>query len=562
MITLLIVTTIISVAMYYYSQNMIYRDLTSYLYSAQSEMCKSMELIINDVNMASVRLLSRRSLYQLINDKTIPENEKTVLAREQLISQMKEYNIIGDVAIITEDGKSYKMTSDEYIALPDRAFLDSIDSSQTISYSDGIVKDNMGEAYIMIGRKFKNLDTGKTNGYLIIYLKSNNLLKIYNHVLIDNSFSMIVNRDGKIMSAVDSSNIGKTIYDFDYNKMTDSSINHIDYKGEKMVVANTSFSKQLKSIGFSWQILTYIKEKSVQNITKKISYNVWIISSISAIIAVVLSFFTVTYILKPLRRLQAAMKGFKGFRQNIKVSGESGTGYDEIWELEKAYVDMVDRIDELIIKNNEEKEKQRELELSALQAQINPHFLYNTLDAIVWLAKIKKQPEIEKITMALAKFFRMSLHKGDKFITVSEEISLVQNFVVIEQMRFPNELQISYNIEENILGTHILKLILQPVVENALKHGIREKKENGRIEISGMKYGNMIIFEVMDNGKGFDPQMLDEFDNFDKSKSGGYGLKNVDERIKLEYGEKYGISIFSQPNNGTTVIIKLGIKEL
>ncbi|WP_163192339.1 cache domain-containing sensor histidine kinase [Clostridium thermarum] len=559
LLILMIATVIITVALFFYSQSMIYKDLTSYLYSAQSEMCKSMDLIINDVNMASVKLLSREGLYQLIYNRLIPDSEKYSIVKQQLVSEMSNYDIIGEVVIISADGKVYKMSDDNYITLPDRAFLDGIDKSKTITYSDGIARGSNNETYIMIGRKFRNLDTGNTNGYLIIYLKSNNLMKIYNHVLINNSFSMLVNSNGTIMSSVDSENVGKTIFDYDYSNLGVKGLRHIDYRGEKMVVAGTSFSKQLKTIGFDWHILTYIKENSIQAITRQISYNVWIISAISAVIAIALSFLTVAYISKPLRRLQAAMKGFRGIRQNVQVSDRV---YDEIGELEKAYVDMVNRIDELIIKNNEEKEKQRELELSALQAQINPHFLYNTLDAIVWLAKIKKQPDIEKITMALAKFFRLSLHKGDKFITVGEEISLVQSFVVIEQMRFPNQLDITYNIAEDIMDIYILKLILQPVVENALKHGIREKKENGKIQINGMRYEDMIIFEVMDNGMGFDPHMLDEYDNLDKSKSGGYGLKNVDERIKLEYGNKYGITIFSQPNCGTTVIIKVGIKTL
>lgn len=559
LITLLIVITMISAAMYVYSQSSIYKDLTSYLYSAQSEMRKSMDLVINDVNMASVGLLARGGLYQMVNDDSLSDADKNSLIKKQLGAMMKEYDIVGEVAIITNDGRTYKMTDDDYVALPDRGFLDSIDKTQTITFSDGIARNKSGENYIMVGRKFRNLDTGSTNGYLIIYLKSNNLLKVYNHVLISNSFSMLINNDGRIMSSVDSQNIGKTIFDYNYSELGTKGLYHMEFRGEKMVVANTSFSDQLRAIGFDWHILTYIKEESIQTITKQISYNIWIISTVSLIIAVILSFLTVSYILKPLRHLQSAMKRFKGVRQSMDVKERA---HDEIWELEKAYVDMVDRIDELIIKNNEEKEKQRELELSALQAQINPHFLYNTLDAIVWMAKIKKQTDIEKITMALARFFRLSLHKGDKFITVKEEISLVQSFVVIEQMRFPNELQITYNIADDALDIPILKLILQPVVENALKHGIREKKENGKIEINGMKYEDMVIFEVMDNGKGFDPQMLDEYDNLDKSKSGGYGLKNVDERIKLEYGNKYGITILSQPDKGTTVIIKAGIKKV
>ncbi|GKU27662.1 cache domain-containing sensor histidine kinase [Clostridium folliculivorans] len=559
-ITLMVVTIIISAVMNFYSNRIIYSDLTAYLYSAQSELCQSMDLVINDVNMASVRLLSRQVYNQIINDDSITYEEKQRRIKEQLLSQMKEYDNIADVVIITKEGKSYRMADDEKLSLPDKNFLDKIDDSGKITYSDGVVKDKNGQAYIMIGRKFRNLDTGRINGYLVTYVKSNNLIKIYNHLLVNNSFSMIVNSEGKIMSSMDSESIGETIYDYKFSSIVDKKLNHIDFKGEKMVVANTAFDKQLKDIGFNWYILTYIKEENIDMITRQISYNVWIISTVSAVIAIALSFLTVAYILKPLRRLQAAMKGFKGGKQSIGIAKEAKV-HDEFFELEKAYVDMVERIDELIVKNNEEKEKQRELELAAMQAQINPHFLYNTLDTIVWMAKIKKEPDIEKITMALSRFFRMSLHKGEKYITISEEISLIQSFVVIEQMRFPNELQISYNIPDDILDEYILKLTIQPIVENALKHGVRGKKENGRIEINGMKYDNMLIFEVIDNGKGFDPKMLDEFDNLDKSKSGGYGLKNVDERIKLEYGSKYGISILSQPNKGTTVIIRVARRE-
>ena len=277
-----------------------------------------------------------------------------------------------------------------------------------------------------------------------------------------------------------------------------------------------------------------------------------------SVIAIFLALYISFNITKPLAKLKSKLDLIGKGKLSLVFSEGSN---DEIEALEQSFNNMVLRIQELIQKNNSEKEKQRELELTALQAQINPHFVYNTLDAIGWIAKLKKQVDIERMVLALATFFRISLHKGDKFITVAEEILLVESFVSIEQLRFPDKVEVTYDIPEDIKNCLILKIILQPLVENAIKHGISNKKGKGHIVITGYRRGNDLKLEVKDDGVGFDLDATDSKTVYKDFQHSGYGLRNVDERIKLEYGPDYGLVFQSEKNIGSTVTVLVKIRE-
>ena len=227
---------------------------------------------------------------------------------------------------------------------------------------------------------------------------------------------------------------------------------------------------------------------------------------------------------------------------------------DELYKLEEKYDEMITHIFELIQKNREDAEIQRQLELEALQMQINPHFLYNTLDAVTWMARLKKEPEIEKLAVNLAKFFRLSLHKGDKFITVGEELELTAHYLEIDKIRFPDRVTVKFETDESLVNYMTLKLILQPIVENAVKYAFEDQK--GCLTIRTRLSDGDIVFEVEDNGVGFDVES-GMVSHKKRSELGGFGLKNVNERIKLEYGEKYGLEVFSQKGKGTKVTIRI-----
>ena len=276
---------------------------------------------------------------------------------------------------------------------------------------------------------------------------------------------------------------------------------------------------------------------------------------------------TIIVILVSTRIAYTITKPIVSLRDHVNKLGNGKTDVvlstnakDEIWELENSFNKMVVRIQDLIERNNQEKEKQKEMELIALQAQINPHFIYNTLDAIGWMAKLKKETEIERMVMALSTFFRTSLHKGEQYIMVKEEIELVESYVTIEKMRFPEKFDIIYNISDEIRDCLMLKIILQPLVENAIKHGISEKEGKGLITINGYAEDEDLVFEVIDDGVGFDVCTKEFQAAYNHIKRSGYGLRNVDERIKLEYGDDYGLKFESEKGKGTRVYVRLKIK--
>jgi two-component system sensor histidine kinase YesM len=217
---------------------------------------------------------------------------------------------------------------------------------------------------------------------------------------------------------------------------------------------------------------------------------------------------------------------------------------------------MVNRINTLINEVYKGKLFQKEAEMKALQAQINPHFLYNSLSLINWKAIEAKQPDISRITLLLSKFYRTSLNKGKNITSIKDEISNIQSYIDIQLMMHDNGFDVEYELDDKIMEYCIPNLLLQPIVENAIDHGIDMNTERkGVIKVSGRyKEEDVIEISVSDNGVGMSEetahQMLTE-------SSKGYGVKNVNERIKHFYGEEYGITVKSIEGEGTDIIIRI-----
>jgi two-component system sensor histidine kinase YesM len=223
---------------------------------------------------------------------------------------------------------------------------------------------------------------------------------------------------------------------------------------------------------------------------------------------------------------------------------------------------MVGRIRELVDAEVKEQENLKKAELRALQAQINPHFLYNTLDTIIWMAESKKTDQVIAIVRALSNFFRISLSKGRDWITIGEEVDRTRSYLTIQKMRYRDILDFRIEMDEAVAGNTVLKLILQPLVENALYHGIKNKRQGGTIVIRVQPQGaDRVRLEVEDNGIGFTPEKLAQVNRELNDSSGeirlqsGYGIGNVNTRIKLYYGREYGVSIASEHQAGTCASI-------
>lgn len=255
-------------------------------------------------------------------------------------------------------------------------------------------------------------------------------------------------------------------------------------------------------------------------------------------------------ITRPLQKMVGSFQKVQSGDFTVSVEPSSLV---EINELSSNFNKMVETIYLLLKKIEIANEKERDAELKALQAQINPHFLYNTLDLIYWMTD---QPEVAEIIQYLGKFFRLSLSKGKNIITIKEEIDHVSVYLRIQSIRFKEKFTYKIVVHEEIFKYSILKIILQPLVENSLLHGFKYKKKGGLIQIYDEIFEDKIIIYVEDNGTGVDIERIKHIlDGHQISK--GYGITNVDERIRLQYGEQYGLSYKNIHGSGAQVKVTL-----
>ena len=238
------------------------------------------------------------------------------------------------------------------------------------------------------------------------------------------------------------------------------------------------------------------------------------------------------------------------------------TSVAELHELTESLNSMAGRLQDLIDENRREQENLKKSELRALQAQINPHFLYNTLDAIVWLAEAGQTREVIHITRALSDFFRISLSQGKDWIPLSEEIKHLTGYLTIQKIRYRDILDYQIEIPDELGSCQVLKLLLQPLVENAIYHGIKHRRGRGLVKVTGRMEGAWLILQVQDNGAGMSPErLLQVRDGLsgDGGESAGYGLFNVNKRIQLYYNQVQGVEIESAEGVGTQVSLRVPV---
>lgn len=245
------------------------------------------------------------------------------------------------------------------------------------------------------------------------------------------------------------------------------------------------------------------------------------------------------------------------FSQSVEFIGK-----DEIGQLGQRYDQMVKQINLLIHDVVQSKLEQRNAELKTLQAQIQPHFLYNTLNTICWTAERNGQKDIADMTYALSKVFRITLNDGKDFITLKEELKLVENYLYLQEMRFKPKFTYEIEVHPEAENLIIPKLLIQPFVENAVIHGIEPSSESGFIYISANHEGNIVRIKIIDNGVGMSEEQLRKLNSynlkeFDRQQGAGYAIYNVKERLKHVYGEKAEITFYAIKGCGTRVEIQI-----
>jgi two-component system sensor histidine kinase YesM len=235
---------------------------------------------------------------------------------------------------------------------------------------------------------------------------------------------------------------------------------------------------------------------------------------------------------------------------NVKVNSQ-----DEFGQLSQSFDNMVVKLKDYMDKEFNEQKKKSEMKFQILQNQINPHFLYNTLDSVKWLATIQNVPNISEMVTSLINLLRYNLLDTDRLTTLAEEIEGVKNYIVIQKYRYGNIFTVSYNISESIMSCKILRFILQPIVENAIYHGFENLSKQGAIEINAYQTDQNLTIEVIDNGSGPGIDNIGENIVYQRSDSfNGIGLNNIQERIQLYFGAQYGLKLFAGENNKGTIV--------
>ena len=242
---------------------------------------------------------------------------------------------------------------------------------------------------------------------------------------------------------------------------------------------------------------------------------------------------------------------------------------NEVYQLAHDCDIAVKKVRDLIEQNRKDSEQRRLLELRALQAQINPHFLYNTLDSIIWMVELGENVKAIDITSNLARFFRLGISRGSEIITIRTEIEYLETYLSIQKTRYENKLDYEISFQPELYGFRILKLLVQPLVENAIYHGIKNKETPGIVRVYGEREGGTMLIRVSDDGVGMDPPRLEALrrslresaDYEAEASSGGVGVHNVQGRIALYFGAEYGLAFESTPGVGTTATVRIPLVE-
>lgn len=328
--------------------------------------------------------------------------------------------------------------------------------------------------------------------------------------------------------------------------------NHLEsFQGAKRIVT-------VKTVGYTgWKIVSIMPLADVsKNYYDFRSFIVFILL-FTIFLMIFANFFVSSRIADPIKALEESVKELEKGAMDVDIA--VGGSY-EIRHLGNTIRSMVDEMRRLMDDIVAEHESKRKSELDALQSQINPHFLYNTLDSIVWMIENERYEGATSMVTALARLFRISLSKGRNIISVSDELTHAKNYLTIQKIRYKNKFTVDINAEPETLGLSTIKLIIQPLLENAIYHGMEAMYDDGCISVSTYIKEGALYIDVADNGIGIPPSTIEKLlaeETEERSGGSGVGLINVHQRIRLCFGNDYGLSIQSEPDSGTTVSIKL-----
>lgn len=491
--------------------------------------------------------------------------DKDDISRElSLLYEANKDNLVS-IACFTRDGellgaapvgslkKNVNITAQSW-------FQDASDKMENLHFSDlhvqNIFENKSGRYYwvVSLSRGVELTNDGKmSGGILLVDMNFSGIQQLFTEVNNDGKgYVYLIGRDGEIIYHPRQNLIFSNI--IQENNQTastyDEGVHNEEFQGEQRVVV-------VKTVGYTgWKIVSVVSKESLFSDLNQTR----MMALLNLVLAIFLMIFVNQYvavrITDPLKKLEKSIQGIEMKQQPVVYIG----GPPEIQHLGLTIRFMVEELQELTDKMVKEQEEKRKNELDALQSQINPHFLYNTLDSIMWMIESERYEDAVSMVQALGRLLRISLSRGKNVISVGDELQHARSYLAIQKYRYKNKFTSYFEVEPDIEQYKTIKLVIQPLIENAIYYGMEYMDGEGEIHIRAYTRDQDLYLEVEDNGPGMPEEQVEHLltgGEKARQKGSGIGLKNVNQRIQLYFGTQYGLEIESEPDEGTVVRIHI-----
>lgn len=440
-------------------------------------------------------------------------------------------------------------------------FLKSIQSDNSTSIFSNIniksivdVNTSSKENLIALTRQIIDISSNEITGLLLITIPTDKILNLLNNdIAFNNQILSLYDSDGQLIAETNKNPLFNDLYQ-NTQLITTNTEPQIEY-----MYKDTSYIVTYNYIQFcDWILINTIKKSDAFNLNTLYMMFFFINLIFFLIMSAILYLFLKNRIFNPIESLAKNMKS-----SNLEKNLDTKIIYDkddEIGFLVNSYNKMKNRINYLININYKNALEHKELELQQLQNQINPHFIYNTLESIHMMAEINDDIETSTMAEYFGEIIRYSMNRRINTVTLKEELKIIDNYIYLQKIRFDQLFTIENMVSDELLSCEIIKMIIQPLIENAIYHGLSECSGNGKIIIQGSKVNNNLLLTISDNGIGIPEEKLQDLNDYINDKNhnfNGIALRNINKRLKLNYGENYGLEIFSIEGNGTSMVLTL-----
>lgn len=555
---------IVTVISMNYTRTSVFDNSSLYTQTIIQQMNQNIDSYIDYMENISYLVSSNEDVQSyLFGDEPDPESRVRILNQFKTILDSR--SDILNLGIIGENGRmlindALRLTNPDLDIHTQQWYTNALNDSASSYLSSSHVQHIIsGERpwVITLSRGIRNKASEVGNqkeGVFFIDLNYSAISELCNQSMVGNQgYAFILDAEGNIVYHPQQQQL--------YNELQTENISLIMGTDQDTVLFGKRSSEKLYSISRSgktgWTVVNCVRVEELLRKSNKAQSLYVLVAMGLMIVALFFSRFISRSITQPIQQLCDSMERVQ--EGDFSVSDIVVESQNEIGSLTKSFNVMTHRIQDLMEQNIREQEAKRKSELKALQSQINPHFLYNTLDSIIWMAEGKKNEEVVLMTASLARLLRQSISNEDEVVSIGQEVEYARGYLTIQKMRYKDKMEFQIEVDPSILHIPLIKLVLQPVIENAIYHGLKYKESKGLLLVKGFMKNDNAVLQVIDNGVGMDEETLAHI--YERHKvnyqSNGVGVYNVQKRLQLYYGNEYGITYESKKGEGTTATITI-----